>query len=645
MNTSSPSEFPIPDPNEKERRRRARDNRIAAFDTDHPQTFPTHRQNGDQSDPNRTFTKSLKRRGGDISDFGEPDPKAYEALIKAFQQSLPLGDFNAFETRAADLYANPNDPKHYRLTNPLAGLTLDSEAPDTHAIATMPPPAFTTNAAAAELVELYWMALLRDLPFAQFNGYVLDYGPLQVGIDDAYNDLLTYPYFRDFFGKGKNFRKEDMFKAALPGNPNGFAGARNGPHVSQFLLRGTDLTQTLDDGTVVVVRPAGQGVVAFGSQDLDQRQRTVTPYVNFLSDPVTWRSVQGGANLTGRDRVESSPLRFIRDPRDLANYVHFCKIYQEYYVTACILLTLVPRTGATKKGTHTVSRLHRLAAPSAVANEFQPPTPDVLNEGNPYRRSQSQTGFATFGVTHILTGLAEVASRAHRAVLFHKFMVHRRIRPEEFAGRVHFQLNGARNYNIDPQLVGGGSSQPAQVLQYVNQLYNSYLLPMAYPEGCPTHASFPAAHATLAGAATTMLKAFFNGDFCFDEVFDAEPVYGLNLTLLKNSDGSDVRLGVGDELDKLASNVAFARSMAGVHYRSDNVAGLLLGEQIAIGLLKEQSLGLPERDRADDSGKGIGFFKIKKFDGTVVEIANGTCKVVGGPGPCEQQEIASWPDI
>jgi membrane-associated phospholipid phosphatase len=36
------------------------------------------------------------------------------------------------------------------------------------------------------------------------------------------------------------------------------------------------------------------------------------------------------------------------------------------------------------------------------------------------------------------------------------------------------------------------------------------LLPVAYAEGCPTHPSYPAAHAATAGACATVLKAFFN---------------------------------------------------------------------------------------------------------------------------------------
>jgi hypothetical protein len=42
-------------------------------------------------------------------------------------------------------------------------------------------------------------------------------------------------------------------------------------------------------------------------------------------------------------------------------------------------------------------------------------------------------------------------------------------------------------------------------------------------------------------------------------------------------------------LDKLAANISIGRSWAGVHYRSDYAEAILLGEQIALGILQEQA--------------------------------------------------------
>jgi len=73
-------------------------------------------------------------------------------------------------------------------------------------------------------------------------------------------------------------------------------------------------------------------------------------------------------------------------------------------------------------------------------------------------------------------------------------------------------------------------------------------------------------------------------------------------------------LTLGDEIDKLASNIALERDAAGVHYRSDSIRGLFVGEQQALGLLQDYSLTYHER---------FDGFVVRKFDGERVKIVNG----------------------
>jgi hypothetical protein len=49
-------------------------------------------------------------------------------------------------------------------------------------------------------------------------------------------------------------------------------------------------------------------------------------------------------------------------------------------------------------------------------------------------------------------------------------------------------------------------------------------------------------------------------------------------------------LTVGGELNKLAGNLLVGWSFGGVHWRSDNDAGLRLGEAVAISVLTDQRL-------------------------------------------------------
>jgi hypothetical protein len=128
---------------------------------------------------------------------------------------------------------------------------------------------------------------------------------------------------------------------------------------------------------------------------------------------------------------------------------------------------------------------------------------------------------------------------------------------------------------------------------------------MAYPEGCPTHPAYPAGHAAIAGACATVLKAFFNEAFVIPNPVMASPD-GLSLTPYKGSD-----LTVGGELNKLAANITLGRDTAGLHWRSDGIEGLKLGEAVAVGILTD----LRTTCRED-----FGGFALTKFDGTVITI-------------------------
>ena len=69
-------------------------------------------------------------------------------------------------------------------------------------------------------------------------------------------------------------------------------------------------------------------------------------------------------------------------------------------------------------------------------------------------------------------------------------------------------------------------------------------------------------------------------------------------------------LTVGGELNKVASNIAFARNGAGVHWRSDAINSMRLGEEITIAILQEQ-----KGSYNDDVS-----MTLTKFDGTVITI-------------------------
>jgi hypothetical protein len=236
-----------------------------------------------------------------------------------------------------------------------------------------------------------------------------------------------------------------------------------------------------------------------------------------------------------------------------------------------------------------------------------PPSSDPLsggigapfNVGNPYANSQTQAGFGTFGPPHIAALLTEVATRALKAVWFQKWFVHRRLRPEMFAGRIHNHLTGAANYPISADALN------SLALTTGYNKYGAYLLPMAFPEGCPLHPAYGAGHATVAGACVTILKAWFEESHVIPNPVQAAPD-GLSLVPYTGAP-----LTVGGELNKLASNVAIGRDIAGVHWRSDATESLKLGEAVAISIL---------RDHRGCYNETFNGFTFTKFDGTTVTV-------------------------
>ncbi len=213
---------------------------------------------------------------------------------------------------------------------------------------------------------------------------------------------------------------------------------------------------------------------------------------------------------------------------------------------------------------------------------------------HPYVRSRNQAGYVTFGLPFIVDLASRVAMHALRASWFQKWVVHRRLRPEELGGRLESAAAGAPIVAWpDARLVQSDAFTEAR------RRTGTCLLPVAWPEGAPLHPAYPAAHAATAGAMVTVLKAYYAEEWVLPDPVEPSP------------DGSELRpidasLTVGGELDKLAWNLALGRAFAGVQWRSDAEAGLRLGEAVAVALLRELRDLLPEPH---------GAFTLRAFNG------------------------------
>lgn len=468
--------------------------------------LPVQPTNGDDeryADYLASYSKALPH-----NDRGEVFPVAYETLLAALRgeadyAQIPLG---------GDM----------RLANPQAALAYQLEGPDSHDFVIAAPPTFESQEIAGELLELYWQALARDVPFS-------DYGQEEITAT-AVSDLIHFPYFADW-GDNRLFRGE---------TPSDLIG----PYISQFL--------TLP--------------VPYGATKIEQMYRVSQAGDDYMTDYTEWLRCQNGVLANVTNQWDTQP-RYLRSGRDLGEYVHQDFSYQAYLNAALLLNSL-----------------------------GQP----ALNKTNPYKTLANQGGFATLGGPDILSLVAQVATLALKAAWAQKWLFHRRLRPEMFAGRFHQQWQGAVTYPIHAQLA------ETQVTEYLLKQRGNLLLPQAYPEGCPAHPAYPAGHAAIAGACVTILKAFYDETFIIPNPQFADRD-GLKLLPYKNNEA----LTVGNELNKLAANMALGRDFAGVHWRSDGIQGLFLGEAVALGLLGDVVFTYAETQNG---------FELTRFDGSTVTI-------------------------
>jgi hypothetical protein len=500
-----------------------------------------HPANDDeQRYPNRigNFSKNLKHNPVN----GEVIPSAYNA----FRAALELGTFAAFESLQANGHFGCPDPsRQRRLVNPLAGLAFDLEGKDSQKTHLPAAPSFRSGEEAAEMTELYWMALLRDVPFTQYET-----NPLA---NAAAEDLSRYSteHYKGPRNSSGDVTPQLLFRDKLP-------GATVGPYISQFFLQPTTM---------------------FGAQDIDMRVTTSRPNINYGTTFQSWLDIQNGCWPAVLTQLDGK--RFIYNGRALGQFVHIDALHQAYFI-ACL-------------------NLLGNGYPWSVRNPYGQ-TPDggagaPLPPNTP--GAKAQTAFGTFGGPWFLTIVPEVSTRALQAVWFYKWFVHRRLRPEEFGGRVHVHLSGVEDYPINGQLF----ESPA--LDLVKAKTGTWLLPLAFAEGSPIHPSFGAGHATVAGACVTILKALFDGSA---EIINP---------MMPNATGTGLVHYIGEpltvegELNKIASNVATGRNIAGVHWRSDGVDSLELGEEIAISILKDG------KERYAEPFNG---FRFRKFNGEMITV-------------------------
>jgi hypothetical protein len=215
--------------------------------------------------------------------IGEVDRNAYQL----FREAVEVGTAEAFENVPLGGTA--------KLVNPLAGVAFDLEGADSHQFAIAPSPSFASEERAAEMVELYWMALCRDVNFSDY--------PSDAIAQSAANELSSVDSFDGPRTKGK-IGAQTLFR--------GFTSDDTvGPFVSQLLQTPFNYGQFLLNGQVT----------------------TYLPESDYLTTQFKWFACLNGRGPFPPNPVDPQP-RYYRNGRDLAAYVHFDQICEAFYNAA-----------------------------------------------------------------------------------------------------------------------------------------------------------------------------------------------------------------------------------------------------------------------------------------------------------------------
>jgi hypothetical protein len=219
--------------------------------------------------------------------IGEVDPAAYQILLTAVDTGKP-SDFAKIPLGGT-----------VKLSDPQGGLAYDLEGTDCGQLTIPPSPRLASAERAGEMVEDYWMALARDIPFSQYGEE-----PVTAAALGDLNKLS------DFKGPKVNghITAATLFRGITPGD-------LIGPYLSQFFLLPMSL------GTLSIV----------------QKFNTYAPNTDYMTTFASWLALQNGQGPFPANIV--SGTSYLKNGRDLGACVHADTPFQAYFFAAQWLLT------------------------------------------------------------------------------------------------------------------------------------------------------------------------------------------------------------------------------------------------------------------------------------------------------------------
>ncbi|MEL6380600.1 MAG: phosphoesterase [Pseudomonadota bacterium] len=397
--------------------------------------FPADVQsnNGDESlyaDFRGSFSKSLAH-----NEFGEVEMDSYNSFLTALNSRDPA-DFDAI------IVGEPNNARRIPLVAPQAAFSFDQSALDGNGYRMDAAPAFASAETAAEMAELYWYALTRDVPLSQYTS--------DPTIAAAATELSSLSRSDIFPNDNGTVTPATIFRGTFP-------GAEVGPLVSQMLYQPFN----------------------FGLLEVEQRYDTPTPGTanQFMTNYDEWLNIQRGGNPAGSTQFRGSK-RFIATMRDLGEFVHIDFPIQSPLYSLFILLGYGP-------------------------DAIDPNIPYAAVADTAGATQQAFTSFGGGGLPHLV---AQAPRIGLLGAWFQKWAAHRRLRPEAYAGRINNQLRGRRSYDINQEILDSealdrivmqaGMTSDDRALLPMGYPEGSPAHP-AYPGG---HSTFAAAGATICKA-------------------------------------------------------------------------------------------------------------------------------------------------
>src|SRR5271170_31598 len=260
---------------------------------------PDQPDNGDSkrfTDFSGNYSKALAHDA-----LGVPNLASYQSLIYA----LTTREFSDFQNI---IVGTPGGGPNSKINGPQGALAFDLEGLDSHATVIPPAPSVASAQTAAEEVEHYWAALLRDVPFNDYPGNTM--------VAQAVADMNNLSFLKSHKNIEYPFpvTPENLFRGQI------FNGDGNvlGPYISQFMVQPTFL----------------------GVQPLSQQYKTFLSGMpnEFMTVPSVFQLIQDGG-ASGSLSFDTT-FRYVRNGRDLAAYTHVDTVYQAYLTAFLVLSTI-----------------------------------------------------------------------------------------------------------------------------------------------------------------------------------------------------------------------------------------------------------------------------------------------------------------